>query len=283
MKAYFALALVLSLLLLTPAVQAEAPRIPWVSPASKVGLTIGITDVEIVYNRPAVKGRTIWGGLVPYGEVWRMGANAATTLSFSTPVQVAGQEVPAGTYALFAIPGKEKWTLILNRQAKQWGAYFHKPEEDQLRFEVTPRPGAETEWMAFTLTPKGPDAAVAEMDWAGLRVPFEIKVDVEKMVWANIDAALADNPGFDTYLTAYNYARDTGKRLDEAMGWIDKSMALRESFWAHEAKARLLERQGQRAEALEHLEKAMTLAKGKAPQAYVDNLDKLKAEWKAKG
>jgi len=261
--------------------QAEEARLPQPSPAARAALTVGITDIEIVYHRPGVKGRQIWGGLVPWGEVWRLGANEATTISFSTAVQVEGHDVPAGTYGLFAIPGQDRWTLILNKQPKQWGAYFYKQEEDLLRFDVKPQPGPATEWMAFHMTPAGSDAATVEMAWDTLRVPFTVKADVERMVWEGLDRLLNGTPDADNYLSAVIYALQTGSRLDQAMGWVDKSLALQEtSFWGHEYKAKLLQREGKVEEAVQHLDKAMALAKGKAPQAYIDGLAKLKGEWK---
>ena len=270
----------LPLLLAATLAAAQEARLPQPSPAAKAALTVGITDVEVVYHRPGVKGRKIWGDLVPWGEVWRLGANEATTISFSTPVQVEGRDVPAGTYGLFAIPGPETWTLILNKQPKQWGAYFYKQEEDLLRFEVKPQPGPATEWMVFNLTPVSGDAATVEMAWENLRVPFTVRADTEKMVWSNLDKVLAGKPDAEAYLTAVQYALNTGVRLDEAMGWTDKALALQESFWGHEFKAKLLQRQGKVDEAVQHLDKAMALAKGKAPQGYIDGLAKLKAEWK---
>lgn len=273
-------ALLLAALFLSASAPAQPPRLPQASPAAKSALTLGVTDVEIVYHRPGVKGRTIWGGLVPWGEVWRLGANEATTISFSTPVKVEGHDVPAGTYGLFAIPAQDKWTLILNKQPKQWGAYFYKPEEDLLRFDVKPQTGPATEWMAFTMTPAAPDSAVIEMAWETVRVPFTVKADVDRMVWSELDKALAGKPDAEVYLTAVHYALEKGARLDEAMTWTDKALALQENFWGHEYKAKLLQRQGKVDEAVQHLDKAMTLAKGKAPQAYIDGLAKLKAEWK---
>src|SRR5258708_34250633 len=124
---------------------------PQASPLASTGLTVGSTKVAVDYHRPAVKGREIWGGLVPYGEVWRLGANDATTISFSDAVKVEGKEVPAGTYALFAIPGKDKWTFILNKTAKQWGAYKYDASTDQLRVDVAPQSGPAAEYMALTL------------------------------------------------------------------------------------------------------------------------------------
>lgn len=276
--------ILLSLLLaalLSTALRAEEARLPQPSPAAKAALTVGITDIEIVYHRPGVKGRQIWGGLVPWGEVWRLGANEATTISFSTAVQVEGHDVPAGTYGLFAIPGQDRWTLILNKQPKQWGAYFYKQEEDLLRFDVKPQPGPATEWMAFHMTPAGSDAVTVEMAWDTLRVPFTVKADVERMVWEGLDRLLNGTPDADNYLSAVVYALQTGSRLDQAMGWVDKSLALQETnFWGHEYKAKLLQREGKVDEAVQHLDKAMAFAKGKAPQAYIDGLAKLKGEWK---
>jgi hypothetical protein len=277
-------ALLLTLALSAPALRAQEVRLPQPSPAAKVGLAIGVTDVEITYHRPGVKGREIWGGLVPYGEVWRLGANDATTISFSTPVKVEGHDVPAGMYSLFAIPGKDKWTLVLNKKAKQWGAYFYKQEEDLLRFDVKPQAGPateKTEWMSFSITPASETSATVEMAWESLRVPFTVSADVDKMVWTGIDTSLAGKPDADAYLTAVQYAFNKNARLDDAMVWADKALALdANSFWGHEYKAKLLQKQGKVEEAVQHLDKAMELAKGKAPQEYIDGLAKLKKDWK---
>jgi tetratricopeptide (TPR) repeat protein len=121
---------------------------------------------------------------------------------------------------------------------------------------------------------------VIEMAWDTVRVPFTVNVDVDRMVWSEIDKALAGKPDSQVYLTAVHYANEKGVRLDEAMTWTDKALALKEDFWGHEYKARLLQRQGKTDEALQHLDKAMELAKGNVPQAYIDGLAKLKREWK---
>lgn len=278
MRKFVVLSVLLSLLAFVPA-QAEV-QLPQPSPRALVKTVIGTTEVGIEYHRPGVKGRKIWGGLVPYDEVWRLGANEATTIQLEHAVKIDGRDVPAGTYALFAIPGQDTWTLILNKQPQQWGAYFYKQEQDLLRFTVKPQTGPFTEWMVFSITPSGPKAATVEMAWESLRVPFTIEVDVPAIVWKDIDAALASNPDWGTYLQAANYAMAEGQRMNQAMGWIDKSLALRESFWNHEAKAKLLQREGKLDEALTHLDKAIALAKGKAPQGYIDGLEKIKGEWK---
>jgi hypothetical protein len=108
----------------------SAIRLPEASPAASVGQSIGVTDISITYHRPAVNKRKIWGGLVQYGEVWRTGANENTTISFSTPVKIEGQALPAGTYGLFAVPGPAQWTIVFSKFTGGWGAYNYDPAED---------------------------------------------------------------------------------------------------------------------------------------------------------
>ena len=266
---------------LSVSLSAELPVV-WDSPRASAVQDVGISTIQVDYYRPAVKGRAIWGGLVPYGQVWRLGANEATRFTVSDAVKVAGKDVPAGTYGLFAIPGPETWTIVLNKRPKQWGAYFYKPEEDLLRFEVKPEPGPFMEWMTISLVPQGRDQVTAEIAWEKLRVSFPVAVDVDRIVWTRYEAALADPKATaDDYLTASRYAQKR-ERWDAAMTWIDKSLALEEGFWGHETKAQLLYREGKADEAVAHMEKALALSRGKTPPAYQEGLEKTLAEWKAK-
>lgn len=271
---------ILTSLLALPSAAIEL-QIPRESPKATASLTVGITEIALSYHRPAVKGRAVWGSLVPYGEVWRLGANNATALTFSDPVKLAGRDVPAGTYGFFAIPGPEKWTLILNKRPIQWGAYFYKPEEDLLRFEVTPQPGPMTEWMSLSLLPGGFGQASLHFQWEKLQFSVPIQVDVDKLVWAQYDAALLETRHEDwgVLLTAANYALERGQRLLEAKVWIDRSISLQESFWNYETKARLLHRDGNSAEALPLIDKAIELSRGKAPKSYTEGLEKTRKEW----
>ena len=123
------------------AIAQQPMRLPKASPCAVVKQTIGLNDVTITYSRPGVKGRKIWGGLVPYGTVWRTGANSATTIQFTEDVLVEGQPLAAGTYSLHTIPGEKEWTLILNKDANQWGSYSYDPAKDALRVKVTPVAG----------------------------------------------------------------------------------------------------------------------------------------------
>lgn len=275
-------AFAVSMLLLSVPVLTQELPVPRESPRASVSQVVGITRIAIEYHRPAVKGRTIWGELVPYDKVWRLGANEATTIELSDAVKVAGREVPAGTYGFFAIPGKERWTLILNKRSRQWGSFAYKTEEDVLRFAVTPETAPATEWMTFSLSPAGRNELRVEFAWEKVRLSFPVEVDVDRIVWARYDAALADpKAGWDAYLTAASYALNRDQRLEDAMTWIDKSISLQESFWNYETKAKLLHRQGRAKEALPLLEKALALSRGKTPQGYQDALETLKREWEA--
>src|SRR5471030_1377821 len=117
---------------------AQAPRIPEASSTQTIIQDFGLGKVTITYSRPNVKGRLIFGGINPYGQVWRTGANAATTINFTENVIVEGHSVPAGTYSLFTIPDKDMWTVILNKTVKQWGAYSYDAAQDFLRFQEKP-------------------------------------------------------------------------------------------------------------------------------------------------
>lgn len=166
------LALAALALLLLAALPAFAERGDDADRASKNGRaegTVGGAGVTVEYGRPQVKERQIWGGLVPYGEVWRTGANEATTITFDRDVTIAGQQLAAGTYGLFTIPGEKEWTVIFNKQPEQWGAYDYDPAMDALRVTVAPRPAEHVEAMDFELA----DDTVT-LRWEKLAVPFTV-------------------------------------------------------------------------------------------------------------
>jgi hypothetical protein len=260
-------------------------ELPRPSPAASVFEKIGTARVTVTYSRPAVKGREIWGGLVSYGQVWRLGANDATTLEVSEAFKIAGHDLQAGAYALFAIPAKDKWTILVNSEAKQWGAYFRDPKKDLFSFDVTPSAGPHQEWLEFRLLPESARAARVEMAWEKLRVSFPVEVDVNGIVWKNLDAARAA-AGPKDYVDFYQsarFARETGQRRAEAMGWLDEAMRRGDSFWMDELKGDLLADEGRYAEAAPHLEKAIAASrKAGAPEEWRDGARKKLAEWDAK-
>ncbi|MEO8586617.1 MAG: DUF2911 domain-containing protein [Acidobacteriota bacterium] len=260
-------------------------ELPRPSPAASVFEKIGTARVTVAYSRPAVKGREIWGGLVPYGAVWRLGANDATTLEVSEPFKLAGHELPPGAYALFAIPAKGSWTIVVNSQSKQWGAYFRDPKKDVFSFEVNPAAGPHQEWLEYRLHPESARVVRVEMAWEKLRISFPVEVDVNGIVWKNLDAARAA-AGPKDYIDFYQsarFSRESGERKTEAMGWLDEAMKRGQSFWMDELKGDLLADEGKYAEAEPHLQRAIEASKkAGAPEEWRDGARKKLAEWAAK-
>src|SRR3954451_3832502 len=180
----------LLLVLTAGAALAQQLDLPRPSPNASVTQTVGITDITIKYSRPGVKGREVWGKLVPYGEVWRTGANENTTIKFSTPVKIEGHELPAGVYGLQKIPAQGDWTLILSKDANEWGAFSYKPEHDALRVQVKPQPGEPRERMAFDFDDVTDTSAKVVISWEKLRIPFTIEVDTPTLVAAKAKEAV---------------------------------------------------------------------------------------------
>ena len=255
------------------------------SPAATVSLDIGATTVKIEYHRPGVKGREIWGKLVPYGEVWRTGANEATTITFDDAVKVEGKDIAKGTYAFFAIPTKDKWTLILSKQAKIWGSFDYKQAEDVARFDVKPEAAPMTEWMAYDITPTSDHAARIDLSWEKLRVPMNVEVDVngtyKKRVLDSVAAAKADDPNSaGTFMQAAQYWNQQDLDPKQALAWIDQSIKLKETFRALEIKGNILHKMGRGKEAVAAMERALVVAKGVAPGPFFDRVKKTMDGWK---
>jgi tetratricopeptide (TPR) repeat protein len=253
------------------------------SPASTLAQDIGISKIELSFARPAVKGRKIWGELVPFGQVWRAGANNATTLTLSHAAKVAGKDLPAGTYGFFVLPGEKSWTLILNKKAKQWGAYEYKAEEDVLRWEVTPQAAPFLEYLEYRVIPQSADLATVELGWEKLRVSFPVVFDTKGIYWAQLEAKLKVAPDTDwvPWYQAAKYCQEQGIEPQKAQTWIEKSLKAGDSFWNHETAARIYKDAQRLPEALVHLQKAIDLSKpGGAPKEYTDNLGKELAAWK---
>ncbi len=158
------------------AVSAQQDKSQRPSPPATASNNLGETKIVINYGSPAVKGRDIWGKLVPYGKVWRTGANEATTFEVSTDVFINGKRLPAGRYALFTIPGEEEWTVIFNKEADQWGAYNYKESQDALRINVTPQKNAEmVERLTFRVIANGEEEAYVLLYWEHVVVGFDLK------------------------------------------------------------------------------------------------------------
>ena len=226
---------------------AQSPiRMPDASPAASVGQTIGVTDIAITYHRPAVNKRKIWGGLVPFDTPWRAGANENTTISFSTPVKIDGQPLPAGTYALYAIPTASQWTMIFSKFTGDWGVYNYEPSEDALRVTVTPQTMAESqERLSYTFDDVTNDSAVASLRWEKLRVPMKIEVDVPATVRASIASTLRGGKHWDAsaWVVAARWELRNGDP-DTALAYVNHSLSLLTTVPGLRTKAAILEKKG---------------------------------------
>lgn len=265
---------------LAPKLPQQPLQLPRVSPKCSIAQTVGISEVRVDFHRPAVKGRAIWGELVPFGEVWRTGANDATTLTFQSDVTISGERVPAGTYAFFAIPRPEAWTLILSKKAKQWGSFSYDAKDDQLRFDVPVQAIPFTEWLNYSLEPLDDSRCELRLDWEKLRVSFPIEVDTAGMMRTQIARAIesARPEDWGTYLTAARYYFDHGIDDAQALSWVEQSIKGKESFWNLELKALLLKKAGRAKDALPLVKRAIELARGVAPEGYIQGLERLLGE-----
>jgi tetratricopeptide (TPR) repeat protein len=221
--------------------------VPQPSPLASVSQTVGITVVDVTYHRPAVKGRKVWGGLVPYDEVWRAGANENTTVSFSTPVRLAGTTLPAGTYGLHMIPTAAAWTVIVSKNATSWGSYFYKQSEDALRFPVEPKVNPFHEWLQYEFSDITDSSAVLSLLWENLRIPIALNFDTPALILAHArDTYLRGLAGFSWqgYNQAAQYALKHGGDLEEALQWVDLSLQRGANFNNLRTKAAIIEKRG---------------------------------------
>ncbi len=260
-------------------------KLPRPSQKAQLMQTVGLTDVTIVYSRPGVKGRVIWGELVPYDKVWRTGANEATSISFSADVKVNGKPLAAGLYSLHTIPTKNEWTVIFNTKADQWGSYSYNDSADALRIQVKPQPHELVECMQFSFPDIAVDKATVALDWEKLRIPFEIQVNTVEQALAGARSAMSSLAADDNQ-TAYrcaSFAFQNNVALDEARQWVDKSISIKETWLNLRLKADMLAKEGKTAEAIPFAERA--IATGKASNAPADELAKIEkqiTQWKAK-
>ena len=249
--------------------QAPAPKIefPAASPAATVKQRVGFTDIEINYSRPSMRGRKIFGGLQPYGEIWRTGANNATKITFSTAVKFGGADVPAGSYALFSIPGETEWTVILNKVVGQWGAYTYDAKNDFVRVKAAP---TALPWPVETFTISFNDlanesGATLALYWENVRVPVKIEVDVASVLVPQIETVMAAPDGKKPYFASAMFYYENNLDLKKAAVWMDAAIAERpEAYYMIYRKGLILAKAGDKAGALAAAQKSLEMAK-KAP------------------
>jgi hypothetical protein len=262
MRKYFAICLFL-IASLPLAAQTPPPalKLPRVSQHAVITQTVGLTDITVDYSRPVAKGRVIWGGLVPYDKVWRTGANEATQITFSDDVTINGQALAKGAYSLHTIPGKDSWTLIFNKTAKQWGSFTYDAAQDALRVTVKPKAAPFTEVFTIGFPDVTPDTATVVLRWADLSVGFTVGTNstAKAMTAASEAVAAAAATDYQTPQRAASFAFDSGNN-DQAMKWADQSVGIKQTMSNLYLKARIQARKGDKAGAIATAQSALKLA-----------------------
>lgn len=200
--------------------QAQGLQMPQASSGQTISQNFGLGKITLSYSRPNTKGRKIFGGMEPYGTVWRTGANSATLISFTEPVKFGGTEVPAGEYGLFTIPGQDEWTVILNKGAKQWGAYEYKAADDVLRIKVKPVTLQEkVETLSIQFVEVYPTKAKLQLKWENTEINVDLATEVDARVMAGIEEAMKGEK--KPYFQAAQYYFENGKDLNKALEWMN--------------------------------------------------------------
>lgn len=252
---------------------AQAPplKLPQPSQAATVSQTVGLTEITVTYHRPRVRGRKIWGEVVPYGEVWRAGANENTTVEFSSDVTVAGQPLAAGRYGFHLLPAETgDWTAIFSRTDTGWGSFGYDQTEDALRVAVKPEAAPLEEALAYTFDDATDRATTLALRWEKLRVPLAIQVDTPEVVYQSLRRELRGLPQFfwQPWNQAANALIAQNVHLDEALGWADRSIAIQKNFPNVHTKSRLLAAKGDAAAAKKLLDEALPTATEAELNAY---------------
>ncbi|MBE9584512.1 DUF2911 domain-containing protein [Mucilaginibacter sp. JRF] len=249
--------------------QTQPPRIPEASSTQTIIQDFGLGKITLTYSRPNVKDRKIFGGIQPFGDVWRTGANWATTITFSEEVIVEGNKVPAGTYSLFTIPGEKEWTVILNKTVRQWGAYDYKKEDDLLRVKVPMIPlkeKRETFTVAFAnVTTKNADLYLL---WDYTAIAIKMQTNDNAQILANIDELMKAPK--KPYFNAIQYYYENDQDLNKALKWVYEAQKTEpKAPWFKLWEARVLLKQGKKAEAIKAAKQGIALADSSNDDEYV--------------
>jgi tetratricopeptide (TPR) repeat protein len=221
-----------------------------------------------------VNGRKVWGGLVPYGQVWRAGANINTTISFSDPVTIEGHALDQGTYGLHMIPNADEWTIIFSKNSTSWGSFSYDGGEDALRVTVKPRPAEMHNALTYDFDELQPDSAVVELEWEKLAVPFKVAVDVHAIAQASLKKQLRNLSGYswNGWDDAANYLLAEKIGLDDALTYANKSIGVEDRYDNEMTKANVLTALGRKDEAAATQKKALSLASPLQLHAYARQL-----------
>lgn len=242
--------------------QSAVLDLPRDSQHAKVIQRVGITDITINYHRPLVRGRKVWGGLVPYGQVWRAGANENTTIEFSDSVSIEGKPLARGIYGLHMLPAENEWTIIFSKTATAWGSFTYNPAEDALRVTVKPRPADMREALWYDFDDVTPTSAIVTMRWEKLAVPFKVDLDTHEIVAQSLHSQLRGMAQYtwDGWDDAANYFLTNKYNLEEALKYEDRSIGVEERYDNLMNKSRILDALNRKDEATVARNKALGMA-----------------------
>ena len=259
---------------------AQQLKTPAPSPGQTLKQDFGLSSIELSYSRPGIKGRKIFGDLVPYGKVWRTGANNATTITFGEEVIIGDKKLPAGKYGLVTIPDKDNWTVIITKQLDVTGPTDYKQESDAVRVSLKPMKLDETiETFTMQFANIKPGSCDLRMMWDNTRVTLPIKADVETKVLSQIDNLM--NKDNRPYFGAAMYYMDNGKDLNQALTWFDKALQQQpNAFWIHHQRANALAKLGKKDDAKAAAQRSIELAKEAKNDDYVRLNEKLLVDLK---
>ncbi|HBH06524.1 MAG TPA: hypothetical protein DDX92_07970 [Flavobacteriales bacterium] len=278
MKTYILLALAVVAFIISPS---TAQDLPQPSPMASFTQTVGVTEISMEYSRPGVKDREIWGALVPYGELWRTGANASTKIEFNTDVQISGKEVPAGSYALFVIPGESEMTFILNTHTTGWGTDGYKEENDIVRVTGKVMESAFTERMLFVAENMTDNMVDIALYWADVKVSFPISINTDELADKVVKEMIKDADGsFRKYNNAARWYLTNDGDKAQALEWAQKSVDQDKRFWNLTVLSEAQAANGDYKTAIKTAEEAIEMAKKADYQPYIDRNEKNIAEWK---
>ncbi len=272
MRKYFVVAVLAITQLFTTAMGAKAQSamltLPDLSPHARVTQRVGITDVTIDYHRPFTRGRKIFGGLLPYGQVWRAGADYNTTIEFSDPVSIDGQPLPRGVYGVHMIPGETSWVVIFSKNSTSWGSFTYDQAEDALRVNVAPQAAENQDALSYAFSDPRPDSVLITMRWERVAVPFTVAVDTPQIVEESLRNQLRGRPQFEwqPWEEAANYLLQNKLSAEQAEKYAEQSIGVEDRFENEITKARALDALGRKDEAAAARTKALGL--GSQPQIF---------------
>jgi hypothetical protein len=258
-------------------------KTPAPSPTGKIMQAAGLTDITIEYSRPSAKGRKVFGGLVPYNELWRTGANGSTKVTFSEDVTINGNALPKGTYALYAIPSEKEWTVIFHKNLEHWGIDGYKQEEDAFRTTLKPMKSANNV-ETFTMNVDNIKSASCEISvaWENTCIAIPVTLGTDAKVTADIKKIM-EGPNADQYYSAARYYNEENKDPKQSLEWMNKAIEKGgEKFWWLRQKALILAKNNDYKGAIAAAERSIELAKKENNKDYVRMNEESIVEWKKK-